>query len=85
MIKEKLLPLLQEVTESSKLGKTNTNRQTTNLCVKLVLWTGKEQEDSAILLASNRPQHKDKMKSRPTVIKMQNFEGKDSREQTKNK
>jgi hypothetical protein len=28
-----------------------------------VLQIGKEQEDSAILLASNRPQQKDKMKN----------------------
>jgi hypothetical protein len=34
-----------------------------------VLQTGKEQDDSAILLASNRPQHKDKAKKRPTDMK----------------
>ncbi len=44
----------------------------------------KQREDSVILLASNRPQHKDKTKNRPTEKEEQNFKGKDSKEKTKN-
>jgi hypothetical protein len=57
----------------------------TNLQTEFLLQIWKQQEDSAILLASNRPQHKDKTKNRPTEKEKQNFKGKDSKEQTKNK
>jgi hypothetical protein len=57
----------------------------TNLQTEFLLQIRKQQEDSAILLASNRPQHKDKTKNRPTEKEKQNFQGKDSKEQTKNK
>jgi hypothetical protein len=50
-----------------------------------VLQIGKAWEDSTILLASSRPQHKDKTENRPTKMRKQNFKGKESREQTKNK
>ncbi len=55
----------------------------TNLQTEFLLQICKLQEDSAILLASNRLQHKDKTQNRPTEMEKQNFKGKDSREQTK--
>jgi hypothetical protein len=70
--------------ESSKLEKTKTNTKITNLRTKFVQQIGKEREDSAILLAGKRPQHKDKTKNRPTEKEEQNFKGKESKEQTKN-
>jgi hypothetical protein len=57
----------------------------TNLQTEFLLQIRKLQEDSAILLASNRLQHKDKTQNRPTEMEKQNFKGKNSREQTKNK
>jgi hypothetical protein len=57
----------------------------TNLQTEFLLQIQKQWEDSAILLTSNRPQHKDKTKDRPTQRKKQNFKGKDSREQKQNK
>jgi hypothetical protein len=56
----------------------------TNLQPKFLLQVQKQQEDSAILLASIRPQHKDKTKNRSTEMEKQNFKGKDNREKTKN-
>jgi hypothetical protein len=56
------LTLLQVATQSSKLGKTKTNRKITNLSTKFVLQIGKKQEDSTILLATDKSQHKDKTK-----------------------
>jgi hypothetical protein len=56
----------------------------TNLQTEFLLQIRKQREDSAILLASNRPQHKDNTKNRPTEKEEQNFKGKDSKEQTKN-
>jgi hypothetical protein len=53
----------------------------TNLRTEFLLQIQKQREDSAILLASNRPQHKDKTKNRPTEKEKQNFKGKDSKEQ----
>jgi hypothetical protein len=50
-----------------------------------VLQIGKEWEDSAILQTSNRPQQKDKTKNKLMEMRKQNFEGKESREQTKKK
>jgi hypothetical protein len=49
---------------------------------KFLLQVLKQQEDSAILLASNRPQHNDKTKNRSTEMEKQNFKGKDSRGKT---
>jgi hypothetical protein len=53
--------------------------------MEFLLQIQKQWEDSAILLTSNRLQHKDKTKNRPTERKKQNLEGKDSREQKQNK
>jgi hypothetical protein len=51
---------------------------------QFLLQVRKQQEDSAILLASNRPQHNNKTKNRSTEMEKQNFKGKDIREKTKN-
>jgi hypothetical protein len=40
--------------------------KSTNLRTKFLQQIQKQQENSAILLASNKPQHKDKTKNRPT-------------------
>jgi hypothetical protein len=48
----------------------------TNLQTEFLLQFRKQQEDSAILLASNKPQHKDRTKNRPTEMEKQNFRGK---------
>jgi hypothetical protein len=56
----------------------------TNLQTEFLLQIQKQWEDSAILLTSNRLQHKDKTQNRPTEMEKQNFKGKDSREKTKN-
>jgi hypothetical protein len=48
----------------------------TNLQTQFLLQFGKQQEDSAILLVSNKPQHKDKTKNRPTEMEKQDFRGK---------
>jgi hypothetical protein len=49
----------------------------TNLRTEFLLQIRKQREDSAIILASNRPQHKDKTKNRPTEKEEQNFKGKE--------
>jgi hypothetical protein len=56
----------------------------TNLRTKFLLQIQKKREASAILLASNRPQHKDDNEQTDRKEK-QNLKGKDSREKTKNK
>jgi hypothetical protein len=58
--------------------------KSTNLQTEFLLQIWEQWEDSAILLASNRPQHKTKTKNRPTEREKQSFKGKGSREQTKN-
>jgi hypothetical protein len=54
--------------------------ESTNLRIKLLLQIQKQWEDSAMLLASNRPQQKDTTKHRLTEREKQNLNGKLSRE-----
>jgi hypothetical protein len=48
----------------------------TNLRTEFLLQIRKQWEVSAILLANNRPEHKDKTKNRPTETEKKNFKGK---------
>ncbi len=50
--------------------------KSTNLCTEFLLQIWKQQEDSAILSASNRPQRKDMLKNRLTEREEKNLKEK---------